>query len=654
MLEENEKETKQIDPEAKKIDTMLKVGVLMVGISGLIFATTSWEVISDLMKVVALIIMAALFYGLSKFSELKLKLDKTTITYWILSMIFIIFAFLCAGYFKIFGEYFSLNGSGNGLFRTVLWLLVAVLSFLSYYSKFKYDSFLYGTYSGLSAALATYLHFIEMGTQEILVIFISLMTLISLIRKDNKIFQCLNKFSIILSIVLWFLITPIVIIKDNGIISLVLRIITLISVYHITFIKKEKGVEIIAPFILLLILYKPLENIWNISSLTVQAFIYAVLYFILLVTKSFSKNRRFEEIFTCLVNFSLLVLFFIIYQRGEHLNGIFIALSALVNNVMYELTRQKDDGYSLEHYLQPYKILMISYAIINYIFIDLSVMWNLIIECFVMLLLYFITKESKLKYTYFIVYFVLAVLTVMSSAEIVDEIASNSSGLIQAFLLLIISLVPFCISKMEDNQYNNFEVPSFILLLYSLMLFVFNNNVFTISEMAKSIILLVIYFALAFAYRKRKILYAISALATIIPYNFFLENITTSYEISAIITSAFYFLLVPIVSRVIEDAHERDKVEAIINIFIMLPVIFIDGLWIALYVGAVSLIMIIFGFAKKEYGLIFKTGVAFIIINIIFQLRELWLEIPFWLYLLVGGMVLIGVVMHKGIKNLKK
>ena len=45
---------KEINPEAKKIDLLLKLGVAMVFISGILFATTTWSFISDIVKAIVL------------------------------------------------------------------------------------------------------------------------------------------------------------------------------------------------------------------------------------------------------------------------------------------------------------------------------------------------------------------------------------------------------------------------------------------------------------------------------------------------------------------------------------------------------------------------------------------------------------------------
>ena len=57
-------EKEQINPEVKKIDLLLKLGVGMVFISGVIFATSSWDFISNGFKIIILLLFGALFLEL--------------------------------------------------------------------------------------------------------------------------------------------------------------------------------------------------------------------------------------------------------------------------------------------------------------------------------------------------------------------------------------------------------------------------------------------------------------------------------------------------------------------------------------------------------------------------------------------------------------
>ena len=68
----------EISSETKRIDILLKIGLAMILISGILFATSSWETIPDIVKVLGILLIGGIFLGLSKFSEEKLNIKKTT------------------------------------------------------------------------------------------------------------------------------------------------------------------------------------------------------------------------------------------------------------------------------------------------------------------------------------------------------------------------------------------------------------------------------------------------------------------------------------------------------------------------------------------------------------------------------------------------
>ena len=89
----------KVDNENKKIDLLLKLGVGMVFISGILFATTSWDFINDFIKAFVLIVMGITFMVLSIFTETKLKLYKSAYMYWILSALFFLLTIVGILYF---------------------------------------------------------------------------------------------------------------------------------------------------------------------------------------------------------------------------------------------------------------------------------------------------------------------------------------------------------------------------------------------------------------------------------------------------------------------------------------------------------------------------------------------------------------------------
>mgnify|MGYP006988854306 CR=1 FL=1 len=81
---------------------------------------------------------------------------------------------------------------------------------------------------------------------------------------------------------------------------------------------------------------------------------------------------------------------------------------------------------------------------------------------------------------------------------------------------------------------------------------------------------------------------------------------------------------------------------------------FIESWTIGIYVGIIALILIIIGTLKKEYKGILIEGIIITIINILYQLSYMLKELPLWIYTLLAGLTLIGLVTYKITKNEKK
>ena len=78
----------------------------------------------------------------------------------------------------------------------------------------------------------------------------------------------------------------------------------------------------------------------------------------------------------------------------------------------------------------------------------------------------------------------------------------------------------------------------------------------------------------------------------------------------------------------------------------MIILFFGEGLE-AIVLGVLLVIYIIFFNDKKEYHGLYKGSIIELITLIILKLIDFWTSIPFWLYLFVGGIIIISVVTKK-------
>ncbi|WP_186576812.1 SCO7613 C-terminal domain-containing membrane protein [Aquibacillus kalidii] len=133
VLKQTEKAVKQSKPQPKtqtpeqarerNITWGLILGVIFLLIGGLVAATSTWELMSPLLKVFTLFGVSLFFFGLSVVSSKLLKIEKTAFAFLTLGSLLIPITVIAIGFFELFGTYLSLTGEGRYLLGIIGTLL---------------------------------------------------------------------------------------------------------------------------------------------------------------------------------------------------------------------------------------------------------------------------------------------------------------------------------------------------------------------------------------------------------------------------------------------------------------------------------------------------------------------------------------------------
>ncbi|CAH0248443.1 hypothetical protein SRABI96_03114 [Peribacillus sp. Bi96] len=146
---------------------------------------------------------------------------------------------------------------------------------------------------------------------------------------------------------------------------------------------------------------------------------------------------------------------------------------------------------------------------------------------------------------------------------------------------------------------------------------------------------------------ERKIHLAAAILFSLYPYWVIINQIT----IPAVLEEEADILPLFIVSTILlKKVYVKGKITQYIEIgivFLLFLVLIIDAmasntLYDALIIGTVSLAAMLFGFMLK-YKSYFIAGTGTILFNVYSNTNSMWSEMPWWLYLIIGGGLLIGI-----------
>ena len=147
-------------------------------------------------------------------------------------------------------------------------------------------------------------------------------------------------------------------------------------------------------------------------------------------------------------------------------------------------------------------------------------------------------------------------------------------------------------------------------------------------------------------HRERKIYVAAAVTLTLYPYQVILNQL----EIPDILAAEIHilpllfigtFLLRKIINRgKLTQTFEIVFVSCLFGILILDA---LDGNTLndALMIGTISLVAVVFGFIMK-YKSFFLAGTGTILLNVYMNTNSLWGRMPWWLYLIIGGIVLIA------------
>ena len=146
---------------------------------------------------------------------------------------------------------------------------------------------------------------------------------------------------------------------------------------------------------------------------------------------------------------------------------------------------------------------------------------------------------------------------------------------------------------------------------------------------------------------EKNILITVTALATLIPYYLIVDHVTPPTIIEMEVRMLPFIALTIFLSKNAWN-HFGNVMKVVQTVVLVLVTVFIVGdaiesntIYDAIIVGGLALISIIAGmhYRIKSY---FLVGIAVLLLNVFLQTKPFWGNLPWWMYLIIGGATLIG------------
>ncbi|MBE6157466.1 MAG: zinc ribbon domain-containing protein [Firmicutes bacterium] len=611
-----------------KIDNLVKIGVAMVLLSGIIFATTTWNYITDIFKVLILILGGISFRCVAYVTEEKLKLEKSSFGYWIISCLFFVFSLISAGYFKLLGEWYSFTGDGSYFLLSNIFLLMAVI-FLEIYHKKKNKDLLY-VWWGL-IHLSTYLflyNFLKSSVITILIMSI-LIFIINFIKDKNVYVDTLIDTNRVVIYVLSF--SAVIVFDKSLILNFIVLVSMLLNLFYKKFVVKYNGddINVMLPIITSSLVIR------FMSTINFEFFFNCLLIILLLsviaTAFGFVKEKLLSNVSFIFNDFVIAIILMILATNNS---AYFLIGSILL--LVINLISLINENSEFELLTNPFKIFILCMSSCNFIHDNFSINSNLLftLSSFVFLMTTFSYSNKTLKN---ISYFINLLIVLGISMSIYNKDVTDTITLL---LLLVNTVINAVIvdKKLSDFKFFNY--------LYTLLfMYIFINNYF--ADFGISICLITISsFTLLSLYKidENKTSLKVSLLANAIPM-----MQLTSFDLDIDFVIILISLYSIFMAYLYENVFKPRKME-IARIFYIIPMIilfFSESFLNTIILGSLLVIYIMYFNNKDEYISLYKGSVIELIIMIIVKLIDFWSNIPTWFYLFVGGIAIIVFVTKK-------
>lgn len=637
VLGEIEKNDSKNENSNFRANFLLNLGMILILISGFMFASSSWGLIEDYIKSIILLLFGFIFIILSYMLSKKRELLYTSNSYFVIGCALIIACFYSCGYFSLFGDYFSLFGNGNKLFVAAVFFLSTLVLAISY-KKFNNKFFLYTSFlTAFASFISLIINFVD-NLDIFSIIFVSMLLILNLFN-INK-FKDFSYFCYIFSFIYFAFIFIENIISSNDILVLICNIVYILNLLILLFKTKKISCKIFMfitiPCLIFLYCYKQLPfNIAIISS-SISIIIFYIFAYI-----SKQKNSMFVP---CLIitNCLLFVNSFISYFSDYCVIPVIICLLNVLISISVTFIKDYERKFLGELILQPVFIILLcsstSFMLCN--FTNLSFLSHIVIWSNIFLIVSVTIKNKTLKNTYFIFSYFLLLWCI---------IPINLNMLFRLNIIIMWTL-GFLIVSIFDKD-NWLKPVSFVFYLFGLISLysMFNYITFNIQL---ALLAMIVFILISYIFRNNKLKLFTALMFVLLPYYNLINILDINSSVLHILRFVPYLFYTYIFTHVVTNKYK--SFNTFLEIFIPLLVFIIlipeGSITVTIVVGIMSILMIvldtIFG-----HNTLFIVGLIALILNIVFNLVKYWSVIPVWLYLLIGGLTIIFIITFQQVKK---
>ena len=580
---------------------MLSIGVFLIILASIIFATSTWKLYSNFIKVLILGGETLLFFVLGILLKYVFKVKKTGNALTLISTILLPTTFLCAGYFNLFGNLFSLTGKYSTLFLSVTFLMEALVTLIRK-NIIKSNKYLFSLIC-FFAGIFLLIYGIIKNVCLTFVITSFILMLINIFK--NKIFNNLkefNIFNILVSIIFtfaYFYFSFNQLFLNDLLLEKLYLVFFIISLSLNFIISRPKDNEVLNIFS---VLYETMLVIWFVmfsKKLLTSSFAFVISGLISYIVYYISNNN-YVKTTSVIVSYiqGFLGIFIICFVKECVIMAPIISFIYIVLTFIGSLN--KDKLKIINIIFEPIYLIMFAIGILiqpfiikNIKAIDVIMVIN---ACLIIATIVSTIRKNKVKNCYLIILII---------GLFIQSLCSYFSSVMYFVTAFIIYLLLIIYSLMSKDEFSKNLLD--VLCILSLSSVLIGLNKYTLISSLITTILLIIFSILNKTNNKKYLYLSLVSIPIIMAMSTLGLSHSIRNDLSLIILIPFMLIFT---RKFLNRINEKEKITLELVFVSVLGVMISNSILVFIYLILLYVVALLF---RKKYDLSSKTYFNYLI-----------------------------------------
>lgn len=580
---------------------MLSIGVFLIILASIIFATSTWKLYSNFIKVLILGGETLLFFALGILLKYIFKVKKTGNALTLISTILLPTTFLCAGYFNLFGNLFSLTGKYSALFLSVTFLMEALVTLIRK-NIIKSDKYLFSLIC-FFAGIFLLIYGVIKNVCLTFVITSFILILINIFK--NKIFNNLkefNIFNILVSIIFtfaYFYFSFNQLFSNNLLLEKLYLVFFIISLSLNFIISRPKDNEVLNIFS---VLYETMLVIWFVmfsKNLLTSSFAFVISGLISFIVYYISNNN-YVKTTSVIVSYiqGFLGIFIICFVKECVIMVPIISFIYIVLTFIGSLN--KDKLKIINIIFEPIYLIMLAIGILiqpfiikNIKAIDVIMVIN---ACLIIATIVSTIRKNKVKNCYLII---------LITGLFIQSLCSYFSNVMYFVTAFIIYLLLIIYSLMSKDEFSKNLLDALCILSLSSVLIGLNK--YTLISSLITTILLIIFAILNKTNNKKYLYLSLVSIPIIMAMSTLGLSRSIRNDLSLIILIPFMLIFT---RKFLNRINEKEKITLELVFVSVLGAMISNSILVFIYLILLYVVALLF---RKKYDLSSKTYFNYLI-----------------------------------------